>query len=219
MDIFTFLKSVNKIAIAAFLITGFILLYEIYLFVKQKKNDKKAPKIPQLQKVSLVGIQKTLVSVKKTNKKNAILKPANHIVVIFLIILLLILGGIFATGSLWKNTPLTKPNNITPTPFYQLLTSEGIIIYNDLWQELTKDQLRYFKTGDKIFIAVKNIAGTDIVKARIRVNAKTWTSQDEVEALDQKFDVFYKNYEIASGDSQLRIEAQLYSKTDGWLGD
>jgi hypothetical protein len=31
--------------------------------------------------------------------------------------------------------------------------------------------------------------------------------------------MYYKEYVVATGESRLKIDAQLHSATDGWLGD
>jgi hypothetical protein len=80
-------------------------------------------------------------------------------------------------------------------------------------------KLKALESGYKVFIGVKNISGIDIDKARIRINADKWNLEDETSKLEIKTGLFYKEYQIATNETKLKIEAQLHSQTEGWLGD
>lgn len=219
MDIVTFIKSINIVAIIIFFLTGFSLAYELYLFFKQEKS-KKAPKIPALEGMPSPRFQKKLTVVSAHEEKSLFKKP-NYIAISILIAILAVFGGFFVFQSL-SRTNLTQTTNVlihsSPQPT-QTIASEGIVFYSPDWKKQDKSHLRFSKAGDKIIIGLKNLPQSDIEKARIRVNSSAWSDAHETTSFNAQFDVFYQEYTIASDDARLTIEAQLYSKRDGWLGE
>ena len=172
MNIFQFIQSINKIAIVIFFLTGFSLIYEIYLFIKENKLNKTKPKIPSLTASGTPHFQKKLNLTLKREKKTLFAQPNNRAIII-LIILLIVFGVLFIIGTITskKSTPHTV---VSPTPLLNMNAlddSEGIKIYTPSWQILGKNQLRFAKTGEMIIIGIKTIANRDITKARIRVNS------------------------------------------------
>lgn len=219
MDIVTFIKSINAVAIIIFFLTGFSLVYELYLFFKQSKS-KKAPKIPTLESVSSPRFQKKFNFTRVREKKSLFKKP-NYSAISILIIIFLIFGTVAIIGRLSGNgnkQSSNTANSSTVSPSGPIISSEGIVFYLPSWKQLTKNQLRFVKTGDKIIIGLKNIPQSDIGKARIRINSAVWNSAHETTEFNAQFDIFYKEYTIATADAKLTIEAQLYSKIEGWLG-
>jgi len=74
------------------------------------------------------------------------------------------------------------------------------------------------RSGEVIYIALENISGSDIDRARIRVNTDSWSISDETDLYNSQKKIFYRQYQVASNESVLKIEAQLHSRADGWLG-
>lgn len=218
MGIGEIIQSVNKIAIAGFFFTGFFLLYEMYLLYKQRNTDAKTPKIPELQNIKTYSAVKKY-AIQTEKKKTTFLKKPNHLAISILIILLVLFGIVFAVGSLSKNNHQEPSISLTLSPSPQPIVSEGIKIYDSNWRLLTKNQLRFLPAGNRIIIGIKMVANKDIAKARIRVNSNQWQVNHETKQFNSQQEVFYQDYEIATNDAQLKVEAQLFSVKEGWLGD
>ncbi len=218
MDIFIFIKSINKIAIMAFAITFFFICYEIYLLIKEKKSKKKLviPEFNVDQKYGQVKMAK--LAIKKEEK--GFYQKSNPRLIIFLIILMFLFGGLFLAGILIReeNANLNL-SNVLPTPLVKVVSSPGIKIYNEKWEEVPDEKLTFLKGGDKIFIGIKNIFGVDNDKARIRINNNKWVLENETVNLNKELNLFYKEYQIATNEMQLTIEAQLHSYKEGWLAE
>lgn len=217
MDIFMFIQSINKVAIVIFFLTGFSLIYEIYLFIKEGKENKKKHKIPALAVSGASHFQKKLHT-KSANDKKYLLEKSNNLAITVLLILLIIFGIIFIIGTLFSKKQILD-QTIIPTPIVEehTVVSEGIKVYSPLWELKEKNQLRFARTGDMIIIGIKTIPEAHVTKARIRINSNTWDIADETTKFNQQFNVFYREYQIASGDASLKVEAQLYSEKEGWL--
>lgn len=219
MDIFQFIQSINKIAIVVFFLTGFSLVYEIYLLIKENQLNKPNPKIPSLTASGTPHFQKKLNLTLKREKKPLFVRPNNSAIII-LIVLLIIFGILFIIGTVTSKK--NKPNPvITPTPLLNdndANDSEGIKIYTPSWQILGKNQLRFAKTGDIIIIGIKNIPGSNITKARIRINKDEWENSDETTDYNPVFNVFYRQHQIKVDETLLKIKAELYSEKNGWFG-
>jgi len=218
MDIFIFIKSINKIAMAAFVITSIFVGYEINLLIKEKRAKKK-PSIPEFKIDQKYGQVKMATSVTPKEKKEFYQKP-NPRLIIFLIILMFLFGTLFLVGALIKEEKTNSNlSNISPTPLIKIVSSPGIKIYNEKWEEIPDEKLTLLKDGDRIFIGIKKILGVDNDKARIRVNADQWAIEDEAVNLNQELNLFYREYQIATSESRLKIEAQLHLPKEGWLGE
>lgn len=218
MDIFIFIKSINKIAIIAFVVTFFFNCYEIYLLIKEKKTKRK-PIIPEFKVDQKYGRVKVATLVTQKEEKEFYQK-SNPRLIIFLILLMFLFGGLFLVGITVKEEKV-NPNlsNVSPPPLVKIVSSTGIKIYNEKWEEIPDEKLTFLKGGDKIFIGIKNIFGVDNDKARIRINVDKWVAKDETIDLNQKFNLFYKEYQIATNETQLKIEVQLHSRKEGWLAE
>lgn len=218
MDIFQFIQSINKVAIIIFFLTGFSLIYEIYLFIKEGRENKKKPKIPSLTSSGAPHFQKKLTTPLR-EEKQSLFKQPNNLAIIVLIVLLIIFGIIFIIGTVVSKKHKSSQTAVsTPTLENRHNIFEGIKIYSPLWKIQEKSQLRFMHTGDMIIIGIKTIPNTDITKARIRVNSNEWRMVDETAVFNQQFGVFYQEYQIASDDTLLKIEGQLYSEKNGWFG-
>ncbi len=55
--------------------------------------------------------------------------------------------------------------------------------------------------------------------ARIKINQGEWDDQSITTNFNKEKNVFYRKYQLATNEAFLKIEAQLHSTVDGWLGD
>jgi hypothetical protein len=108
---------------------------------------------------------------------------------------------------------------ITPLVEEKTVTSEGILIFDENFNLLKDEDLNKLEPQKKIIIGIKTLEGAEIDKARIRINRNIWRLEDETKKFENKNKVFYIEYEPASEESRLKIEAQLHSIKDGWLGE
>lgn len=215
MDVITFLASINKISIIAFLITLVFLGYEVILIRKERQKSGK-PSIPQFQASAGVAVKTENVAIKQDKKK--VFKHGNFFI-IALVVLLILFGGGAAVGFMNFSSSSSTVAKITPTPEVSLLTSRGVRLFSEDFIPMTDQQAADLKPGYKIVIGVETVDQADIDSARIRVNKLQWTTQDITTRFDAKNKMYYITYKIATAESQLKIEAQLHSKSDGWLGE
>lgn len=214
MDIINFLGSVNKLSVLAFLVTFAVLVYEVHLLKKEKELRTK-PKIPKFEE----SIKSTITqgSVLVVEKQKKIVKP-NNLVIIALIVLLFFFGiaTVFGFTSYREKANQLK---ISPTPIIDFITSKGIKIFDENFNTIIDTQLGLIKQGKEIIIGIETIENLDIDRARIRVNKNNWQTEDITVNFSPEHQVFYIKYPVASGESKLKIEAQLHSASEGWLGD
>jgi len=215
MDLVNFLSSVNKLSILAFLVTLGILFYEIQLLKKEKRLSSK-PRIPKFEESINPQISQAATLI--TEKKEVVTKP-NNFIIIFLIILLIIFGLATFFGFYKFNQKQNTLSETNVTPIVNLVSSKGIRLFNEQFNLLNDTQLKAIKPGDKLIIGLETINDADIDQARIRVNSNAWQLSDFTKKFSSKYQVYYINYSVASGESKLKIEAQLHSVGDGWLGD
>ncbi|OGK22047.1 hypothetical protein A3C23_03105 [Candidatus Roizmanbacteria bacterium RIFCSPHIGHO2_02_FULL_37_13b] len=216
MDLLLIFKSVNKIAIIAFLITFIAIIYEIYLLVNEKNQSAK-PIIPDFRGSNKIPSVK--VARLQSKHENIILSRPNKRLIIILFIILITFGIIYAMGFILKVSDLELTNTTSgEKTTVKIISSSGIKLYNMQWKELDGVEIGSIKSGDLIYITLANVQGGDIDKARIRVNNDGWVSNDETILFDKQKNIFYRQYKVASTESVLKIEAQLHSKEDGWLG-
>ncbi len=223
MEIVNFLISINKISLLAFFITLGFIIYEIVLIKKEKQRLKKIS-LPQFQeKVDKEIFTKIAVNLEKKKIRNY---KTNNIVLIVLILLMVIFGASSFVGfvNLEKSTSRSflnenKFSQPTPTPLIEFINSKGIKIFNEDFQPIEELELTRLQPGDKIIIGIETIPEVDIDRARIRINKEKWDDEDITTQFSKEKSVFYIEYQIASNDSELKIEAQLHSPEDGWLGE
>ena len=211
--------SINKLSLVAFLIILGYIIYEIYLLKKEQKR-KKIPSIPQF-KENLVPqtMNTTVILSQKTENKHSKTDPKilwTLFILLPVFAFLTIIGFFFQPNVNKKNQEVTTP---IPTVIEKIVESSGILVYDENFKLLNKDDLSKLSTGVTLIIGIKTIPQVDIDKARIRVNKNFWEITDETKKFDKKNQIFYINYKIASDAPSLKIEAQLHSKTDGWLGE
>lgn len=216
MDILQFFGSVNKISLLAFIGTFIFLFYEVHLLRKEKQK-KKAPSIPQFKENVNVPISSSKVIVETKNIE--IKKHKNMPIIVFIAIFLLMVVATSAFLLNSKSTTSTQANFSNPTPIVQMVTSTGVKFFSKTFEAMTDKQVSGLRRGDGVIIAVETVEGTDIDFARIKVNKIAWTAQDITIDFDKKNKVFFINYTVATEESQLKVDAQLHSKKDGWLGE
>lgn len=224
MDIFVFIKSIDKIALILFFLTAIALIYECSLFIKKSKD--KPPKIPKFTTTETFYSESKEVEEPKEslsrhkNKPQKKSKEPNITVIILLIIFMLVLGAVYLirTFIFNKKTDNKSLENFSaPTASEKKpVFSKGIKIYNNKWQEINNSIDSFLKLNETIIIGIETIPQVEITKARIRVNANVWQAENETKDFNKKFGVFYKEYLIATNESKLIIEAQLYSLKEGW---
>jgi hypothetical protein len=218
MNLIDFIVSINKISLIAFIGTFVFVGYEVYLLQKEKKS-KTQPIIPNFNENLVVKNQSTIQALIDNSRTGKIVKT-NPIILIILLILMLLFGIMSIIGfiSVRKNS---IENVATPLPTPQVIykKANGVKIFDQNLNILADKELAGLKPAAKILIGIDKISGTDIDKARIRVNKNLWELSDITEKFDSSRNMFYIEYIVASSESKLKIEAQLHSKTDGWLGN
>jgi hypothetical protein len=210
MNYLFLIQSINKIALIAFSLTLLLIVYEVILMIKGRKNSGKIkipdfnPKYAQSAKVANIKVstpstfQTTPVGMKHNGR------------LIIIAILVLILFGLIALLTQYIDLPSLKAQKkpaVVQTEL-KVVESDGIMLFNTSWKKLEGDIVSIHE-GDMIRIGV----------TRIRINSSIWTPTDETIKFNKETDVFYRDYNIASNASSLKIDAQLYSDSGGWLGE
>ena len=125
MDYFDILISVNKISIFFFVITVFFILYEFYLYNKEKGKNKDIPvKMPSLEEAPKLILNATPVKQLSDEKPPPIAKKPNNKFLLIGGIAIALFGLIFIVSYLFisrqqqeeeltKVLPTTKPS-VTP---------------------------------------------------------------------------------------------------------
>ncbi len=214
MDVIYFLTSINKVSLLAFFFTLGLLIYEIILFKKEAQQMNK-PKIPNFQEN--INPQLNQAQTINTEKSTKITRP-NNLILIISIILVILFGIAAFIGFFQTNKGITN-SLLTPTPVIDFITSKGIKLYNKEFQPIAENLLGDIQSGEEIIIGVETIPAADIDRARIRVNKQEWENEDITLNYSDKLKVYYIKYAVASDESKLKVEAQLHSSSEGWLGD
>ena len=216
MDIITILQSVNKITLTAFIITLGVLIYEIYHMRKDKTVSASKPVIPTFEQTN--GTEPIVSATPIVMKESEIKKnPYLHKIIFAVLVILLILFGFLSVASL--NTIKNNASKPQGEVVVQEVQSSGIKIFNSNWQEIIGEKTDILKTGNTVYVGIAMVKGSDIDKARIKINSGEWTTSDITAEYNNQFNVFYKRYIIKENETKLEIEAQLYSKSKGWLSE
>lgn len=220
MDIVRFLFSINKVTLVALFGTAVILIYEIKQLRKESK-EKAKPNIPKFNQSAKINpeLGKNVSAYAKDVKKN---NSISHKVLIWvLVVMVLVFGaitlisGIDSGGIL--NTPVNDVGN--QNIVIQEVKSNGLKILNSNFKQLGSAELNSIRPGDSIILGVEGIADADIDTARIRINSDNWMQSDIITHYNKEKNLYYREYQVATGEQKLKIQAQLHSKTDGWLGE
>lgn len=217
MEAVDFISSINKISLIAFFVTGGLVIYEFYLFKKEISSKKTRPNIPEFKEEAVSINHKDLIIVDE--RKTAAVKKGNIVPLIIAIIVFIFFGMITLFEFFNFHRSESQKKAVSPTPIINFIASKGIKIYNENWVELLEAQLEKLPPGQKIFIGLETVPDPNIDKARIRVNKKNWEEEDITEKFNQEKNVFYREYLIGTDEAYLKIEGQLHSKSDGWLGE
>lgn len=214
MDGFSLLGYINKFSLFAFVVTGLVLGYQIYQLKKDagKKNDH--PEIPDFsEKHTIPSLNYTKLDTSPT----PVVKQAPNMNLFFLIgatvVVMLIL---FVALALRNNS---SSNQTTDTPLIKFVASKGIKIYDEKWTELNDQAIAKLTEGGVVLVAIDKTTDPNIDRARIRINKSSWTEEDEKLEFDATKNMYYRNHTMATEAAFLKVEAQLHSKTDGWLGE
>lgn len=213
MDVLQYIGSINKISLIAFIIVLCFLVYEVYV-LKKDSEKKSKPVIPQFNpsiKVSSVTLKPEKQEVQKEEKFST-----NKIIFIILIVMLILFGGLTVYSMV---NPTNNAGKNQPQVIINTVSSQGIKLYDQSGKELLAKDLQAIKQGDSLRIGLLTIEGTDIDKARIRINSDLWQVTDITTNFDKTKNIYYIDHLIATGESKLKIDAQLHSTKDGWLGE
>lgn len=221
-SIIEFFASVNKISLIAFIgVLGF-LIYEVVLLRKEQQK-KQQPIIPHFDTQTVVNKETVRqqsasvvqpIPVAKAFKPSS--KPPVLVMAILIIMILFFLGYSIYSVINKRNQPTTsEPTQAVVTE----IKSPGLKIYDTSWMELKEADLLKSVPGTKVFIGLRTIEVPDIDRARIKINQTNWNIADITTLFNQEKKLYYKEYQIATGESRLKIDAQLHSSVDGWLGD
>ena len=216
MNALDFIISINKISLIAFIATLGFIGYELFLFSKEKRKQSR-PVIPNFNEKLVIQNSPNSPNVLVNTQTEKIVKT-NPIILIVLLVLLLVFGTLSIVGFLTVKNNAAKNIMITPTPLITYKRANGIKIFDQDFTVLGDSVLSRLEGNKKIIIGIDKIVEVDIDKARIRVNKDIWEQKGITDKFDTKHNMFYIEYITATNSGELKIDAQLHSKTDGWLG-
>jgi len=220
-EVANFFSSVNKISLLSFFVTLVLLGYQIYLFKKEIKRKKNKLNLPDFKDNFDFEREKTqtfLIIEKNKKKTPSFLFFLGNKFIIFILFLVSFFVFIFTITKNKIPYDLSVNSSLTNEEKRIILTGK-IKIYNEKWQELNDEKLGNLKPGEKIIIGIEKVDYPDIDMARIKVNQSSWDENSITQSFNPEKNVFYKEYNVATADSFLKIEAQLHSKKEGWLGE
>jgi hypothetical protein len=214
-----FLASINKIAVVAFLTVFGFLVFEVKKLRDEKKSGEK-PVVPQFNDVvksepKMIVNSTPLPAMAPIPKKTGGGSPILLIIIGVIAIVIVIVIIVITYNTSLKKQKLAS----TPVPIIREISSAGLKVYDTNWQEIAKKQKDKAKPGEKLYIGIQTIVEADIDRARIKVNENDWQIAHITTLFNPELKVYYKEYIVATGTAQLKIEAQLHSASDGWLGD
>jgi len=215
-----FLISINKISLVAFIFTLGVVIHE-YRLLKLERKKVKAPEIPQFKDKYAAAFKKNEVVVLDSEEQQY--KPHSAKTLLILIIVMIffalasLVGFVFQGKS--NNSAISNQSAAIPLVEEKIITSDGILIFDENFNLLKDEELSKLEPQKKIIVGIKTLEGTDIDKARIRINKNIWQPEDETKKFEKKNKVFYIEYQLASDEARLKIEAQLHSRSDGWLAE
>ena len=213
-----FVVSINKIALLAFFAVLGFLMYEVKKMIDDKKKKEK-PIVPQFNNTSQVqspvAANSTPLPLPLPVKK--VEREGNNILMIVIGVVSLV--GVTILIVISYNTNLKKQKVAASVPIIREITSAGLKVYDTNWGDIEQRKNDKAKPGEKLYIGIQTIVEADIDRARIKINAQDWQISDITTLFNSKLKVYYREYVVATGTAQLKIQAQLHSASDGWLGD
>ncbi|MCX6730864.1 MAG: hypothetical protein NTZ55_03375 [Candidatus Roizmanbacteria bacterium] len=211
-----FVVSINKVALLAFVVVLAFLLFEIKKMMDEKRKKEK-PVVPQFNdkmQQKPAAVNSTPLPAIVPLKKNE--KTVNPLLMIAIGIISLV-GVVVIMVASYK-TSVNKQRTAS-IPIVRQIQSAGLKVYDTNWMEIEKKKNEKAKPGEKLYIGLLTIVESDIDRARIKVNANDWQISDITTLFNPKLKVYYREYIVATGTAQLKIDAQLHSASDGWLSD
>ncbi len=216
MDIYEAFAAMNKISLVAFLFTLIFIGYEFKQLLKSKKNSvKNKPIIPSFTPGLSTGVQNN--NIRLESEKKAHFNINTHLIIFILLLLMCAFFAFVSISSVLQKTQVS--NGETNQVNLQEVQSSGIKVFDSKWQEIKGDTVTSLNPGTVVYIGIAMIKGADIDEARIRINSESWTQDNVTKEYKNDYNVFYKPYIIKEGESKLVIEAQLHSKSQGWLAE
>ena len=199
---------INKVSLIFFVGIAAFFLWELINFLKEYRKRKIGlPGFSEKEYQKKTLLQSTSLKIKEKTIKKANLKLAFLGIGTFLIVI----GFSFISLTSTQRSSAQEEKE----PIIKRIFSEGIVIFDKDWNLI--EDVNKLKPGDKIFIGIYKPAIDEIDKARIRVNEYSWKSEHITDKFNEEKGVFYIEYKNPSEAAKLLIEAQLHSKTKGWL--
>lgn len=210
MDIFQVLNSVNKLSIVAFFVMLGFLVYEVFQLKKEhtKEVNPDIPRFDNIQMGAALGTPAYIAPEVNHSPKKSI-----HLFIIGILVLMLIITG----GFTLFNRQHKAPETASSSP--QSVQAADIKLFQTDWIEIPATTQRTLSPQTKLIIGIETVKDADIDSARIRVNQTTWKPTDVTSQFNPTYGVYYVAYTPASGAAQLKIEGQLHSHSQGWLGE
>lgn len=223
VSVVDFFVSINKIALFAFVVVLGFLIFEIKKTMDDKKKEEK-PTVPQFVDAVQPGPVAAAPNSTPLPAAPKPIKKSNHNNSVGTIILIIIgvisLIGLVVVMVLTYNTKAARTRiSSTPVPIVREISSAGLKVYDGTWTEIESKKKDKAKPGEVLYIAIQTIVEADIDRARIKINERDWQIGHITTLYNPKLKVYYKEYTVATGTAQLKIDAQLHSASDGWLGD
>lgn len=220
INIFDILSSINIISGIILGIIIIVILYELKS-IKEHRSINKSISVPDFDKKQLYAkVESTdIAHIVQAHKKKPDYRRKQKIIIILGCILLIVLFLFTVNIFLFKNTDDNNKKEVNENKL-TILKSTGIHLYNKEWQELKEDDiLIIIQKKEPLYIGIETVSNNLIDKARIRINESFWAEKHETTQFNKDLKMYYTNYISSSESASLVIEAQLYSKEDGWLGN
>lgn len=210
-----FFSSVNIITLIAFFLTLVFIVFEFRLIIKSKSKPS-APQIPKFDPSAPIPLNSVEVPgpVVKDDPEHEKKMRIHKMILPVLIVLMIIFGAITFMDLFFSQEKQTEG-----TIAVQEIKSSGIKIYKQDWSEIAGNSTEGIKAGDTLHIGIGSVRGSDIDQARIKVNEPDWKPTHITAQYDQNLNIYYTDYMIKVTDNTLDIEAQLHSKSKGWLSE
>lgn len=211
-----FVVSINKVALLAFVVVLGFLVFEVRKMIEEKRKKEK-PVVPQFNdkmQQKPAAVNSTPLPAIVPLKKNE--KTVNPLLMVAIGIISLV--GVVVIMVASYNTSVRKQRTAS-IPIVRQIQSAGLRVYDTNWVEIEKKKGEKAKPGEKLYIGLQTIVESDIDRARIKVNENDWQISDITTLFNPQLKVYYREYIVATGTAQLKIDAQLHSASDGWLSD
>jgi len=216
-EIINFLSSLNRLTIISFFITLVLLIYQIILLKQEVKKRRKIVDIPNFKEDNDFSSNLNLIKKKEKNifQTGFFLNKILIVIILFLVFLAIFIFNLIRDS---KN-PVLPQSSITIKEEEKIIVSPKIKIYNDNWEEITEDDVKNIMPGKKVYVGIENINDPNIDMARIKINQGEWDKDSITTNFNQEKNIFFREYFLSTNEAFLKIEAQLHSKIDGWLGN